>query len=310
MKLKHIQKIMLILGLTLLVYMLFKLNLSQLDSSYFNFDIKLMLSILGLIIFQLIIRTIRWQFLLRAINIKIKFIKTHILTASSIAMSIFTPAQSGDLMKVEFLKSKYKIPRRNSLSTVILEKSQDITINFILFFIFLIYGGKKLLQLNYPLIIIISLLSIIMGIIILIYLEKKFNAIKVILNSLKDLIKEPKNMIFTLTISIIYWTSIAFTWVLLAKLIHIKVSFISMVFLMSCVSIVMVISLIPGAIGTMEASSAVLISLLTKITPTQAILFGLLIRLETIVIFLISYAHIFFLRGQKAFKKPLETVNS
>lgn len=310
MKLKHIQRIMLFLGLILLIYMLFRINLSQLNISSFNLDIKLIFSILGLMLFQILARTIRWQYSLRAINIKIKFIKTYILSASSIAMAIFSPAQSGDLMKIEFLKSKYKIPRRNSLSTVILEKSQDIAINFIIFFIFLLYGGKKLLQLNYSLIIIVSLLSIIMGVIILIYLGKRFEAVRIILDSLKSLIKEPRTMIFTSMISIIYWASVAFTWVLLAKLIHIDISFITMVFIMSCVTIVMVISLIPGAIGAMEASSAVLISLLAKITPIQAILFGLLIRLETIIMFLIGYIHIFFLRrSQKAFKKPSETVN-
>ena len=309
MKIKNIQIISLVVGLLLFIYVLSKIDLSKISIHSLNLDFNNIATILLLTLALFIIRTIRWRTILTAANIRLSFIDAHLLAASSMGLSIFTPAQSGDVLKIEFLKSKYGIQRRKSFSTLVLEKIQDLSFLSLASIIFLVYKGKEILQLNYAILITVVILVLIALFVIILTLHRKFEVIKTLLLSFKGLIKRLDILIISFIFTLAYWLVCSWIWVLLARIVNIEITLTMMLLVMSATNLFGVLTLIPGAIGAMEVSSALLIALSTGYPLSRTILVGLMARLEDVLIFIVGYFHLFFIKKTENLNKAKSTLS-
>ncbi len=75
-----------------------------------------------------LLRTLRWSVLLGAARERIAFKELYLSTAVSLGLAIVTPLQSGEAGKVEWLKSRGKLDRKTGYSAYALERLLDIAV--------------------------------------------------------------------------------------------------------------------------------------------------------------------------------------
>ena len=90
-----------------------------------NFKIIFVPIILSLVSLNWVVRFYRWHLLLRNSNIEVPIKNNFIIYLASLSLSI-TPGQIGEVIKSEFLKKQFKIPRSKTLPIIFIEKFYDL----------------------------------------------------------------------------------------------------------------------------------------------------------------------------------------
>ena len=119
-------KIVLTISLVFLFYIAIILfsDISKISEEIFQIDPITIIIILAIEIISLIIRSIRQWKLFDTIGIKLKF--TENLKLYFAGMSMFaTPGGAGILIKSQYLKNKFDIPRSKSSPAMLIERYQD-----------------------------------------------------------------------------------------------------------------------------------------------------------------------------------------
>ena len=72
------------------------------------------------------VRTLRWGLLLRGMQLKVPFVDLYLCSAVAFSVTVFTPFQSGELLKVELLKKHGYAGRLQGYSALLLERVVDL----------------------------------------------------------------------------------------------------------------------------------------------------------------------------------------
>jgi hypothetical protein len=72
------------------------------------------------------VRTMRWAVILKNMNIKIPFIDLYLFSSVTLSLTIFTPLQSGEMLKVELLKKYGLIDRFPGYTSFFIERIADL----------------------------------------------------------------------------------------------------------------------------------------------------------------------------------------
>src|SRR4030042_1718248 len=99
---------------------------------------------LSLWVVDSILRTLRWQVLLRRIAIKIPFAKAWNINVASMFVSNLTPAKSGDPIRSIFLKRAEKHSFSSSLSSIFVERVMDVVFLMFVALVSLIFFSTAL----------------------------------------------------------------------------------------------------------------------------------------------------------------------
>ncbi|MBN1645269.1 flippase-like domain-containing protein [Candidatus Woesearchaeota archaeon] len=301
MNLNKLRYVVLFIGLAIIGYILWQIDYGmirqiKIDWSFFKF---LLLFLIILMIF--IVRTWRWQLFLKSINVCLKFIPTLLLVAPSMAFALFSPAQSGDLIKIEFLKKKFGVPRKESFSTVAMEKILDLGFLFTFFVIGISHISIAFLKIDIMYILAFIIISILLGISLIWLLRNRSNLIRITLMNFKLIFKSPVNFLLGIFMTILYWGFLAWAWLLVAKILNIPLTFVFTIEILSILSVIGLITLIPGGLGVVEISAIIILSNILNINSNIAAVYSIFMRLYTVFIAIIGYLP-FLLDIQKVFK--------
>jgi len=248
-----------------------------------------------------VLRAWRWIYYLKAVKINLRFTDSYLLCAPSLAFSLFTPGQLGDFIKIEFLKRYFKIKRRDSISTKIIEKFLDFIVILFFFAISFAAAVAVVLELSLARIILFSALGIILIVILVIILNKYSKFCKKALVQLWMLVKSPRLVALGLGVTVLNWLALGLAWVLLGKLVGVNLSLLAATGLLCTTTIISVLSFVPGALGVLEFSLVFLLQKFLSVPEPNALLFAIVLRLYLIFIFLIGYFHTFWLKEKHAF---------
>ncbi|MCD6398930.1 MAG: flippase-like domain-containing protein [Candidatus Aenigmarchaeota archaeon] len=99
--------------------------------------------------FDSLLRTLRWQILLKKINISIPFLDAWQIMIASMFISNLSPAKTGDPVRSLILKKTNKKSFSKSLPSIIIERISDIIILIIICFIGLLFVSSTIPQISY-----------------------------------------------------------------------------------------------------------------------------------------------------------------
>ena len=227
--------------------------------------------------------------MLKNSNIHVPIKNNFIIYLASLSLSI-TPGQIGELIKSEFLKKQFKIPRSKTLPIIFIEKFYDLMGVLIASIIGVWYfeGGSYLISIGIVLLVLIFVLilsrSIFEKVLLLIckikffskYQKNFLESYNVLRNSLKT-----KIGLKSVILSFIFWViqGIAVYFILLALGIN-ELNFLIATSANAISVLIGALSFVPGGLGVTEASMGGLLSL-QGIEFSFALIAAVIIRIFT-----------------------------
>lgn len=119
----------LIIGLALAAGLYFILGLyadfGRLLKAFEGFSWYLLLPALGLVCINYLIRFVKWEYLLRVIDIRVPLVPSFVIFISGLTMTI-SPAKMGEVLKSFMLKEYRAVPISRSSPVVVAERASDV----------------------------------------------------------------------------------------------------------------------------------------------------------------------------------------
>lgn len=133
--------ISLLFGIILFIWVLKFVDWSEIKKSFLIFTVWQGLVIFILTVLILILRNWVWQEILKEKNIKISFFELLKIYLASFSLRFLAPVffVSDEIFQTLALKEKYSLPISQGASATILERTIEITINFLLVFLGILF---------------------------------------------------------------------------------------------------------------------------------------------------------------------------
>ena len=253
------------IGIIIFVLILvFKIDFNKIHQLV-KFDFSYLFSALIIIVLSSIIRPLRWQYILKKINIAYSFKKVFQLYYIGVLFGNITPGKLGEFGRTAYLK-KDNHPINESLISILIDKAADAILLLIIGFLGIIYL-RRILSIN----IVVTSIIIISGIIFLtIIIKTRLYRVLIpknwqiyILNLFKGLkFYKTKNYLFILFLTFIHWFFHYLILYLLA--LSVGITNLSLFYFAISIAIAELITLLPISIlgiGTRDISLLFLFSL-------------------------------------------------
>lgn len=246
----------LITGVLCSNYLIFKFSWSEVAQIFFRINYPLLIAASMAPIGLWMTRSLRWYILLKNSGEQVALGKIYLCNSAVQAVSMVTPASSGELFKVIMLKKAGLESGVTGLGTFAIERAIDFSTVAILGLSSLFFlDNAELLSGcaagNMPLLFaaVILLMTIVMGLLIkarsIISLQKMYSFVRRTGGSL------PK-VVFIVVLSFLSWGIMLSGWYFSLLSINVDVGIVNTFFLMLVVSIAGIISLIPASLGVAE----------------------------------------------------------
>ena len=201
-----------------------------------------------------LLRSIRWLLLLRLLGSEISLSNAYFSSAVSLGLSLLTPFQSGEALKVELLKRSGLVERGTGYGAFASERVMDLAVVFGLGALALVMHLQSVEIARSLVVWLVGLLALmILGVYVMkrILLHWRLEAIRAQLTALSA---RPVQLINLLIITLIAWLVVAAGWYACFRSIGIDVGMWRSVEVTALATIVNILSLIPGAVGISEVS--------------------------------------------------------
>jgi uncharacterized membrane protein YbhN (UPF0104 family) len=222
-------------------------------------DVNLTLLIVGggaSIVAYWILRTLRWHILLRRTDTHVPFLDLYMCTAVSLSFALFTPLQSGEMLKIELLKKYGMIRRLPGYGSFLVERALDLAILLTMACVSLLTIVDILPNRTYAYAILGCLVLVcVAGLIALAKLRLKGRP-QQLMQTMRQCVGNVPTLVMVTAISCVSWASVAFSWQVFLYSGGIHLSLAQAVALMSIVALISILSLIPGGIGVSEVGTS------------------------------------------------------
>lgn len=292
---KQEQKIVIIFILSLLLYLIFVLvgDIKKIQAVILNFRWSIIPFLLILTLSNYLIRSFRFFYYLRSINIHITLLQATQIFLAGLSMTI-TPGKSGEVVKAYLLRKIVRNKFSEIVPVLITERLTDGVA-----MIFLGLGGILLLK-NSIIFFILSSLFVVVFILLIRshkyilkmirFLEKRFPHIKIFeffeifLTNAKKLVSA-KNLLVGVGLAFVAWSFEGMSLFLVFRefsQINIAQGLLTAFFIFSFSSIAGFFVLIPGGIGVAEGSITYFLDTFLPLNLSQSIFITILFRFLTL----------------------------
>ena len=251
------------------------------------------------ILIYFLIRSLRWSVLLRVLGHRVSIKDIYPAVAVSLAFSIVTPMQSGEMIKVEMLKKRQDLARILGYGTFAMERMLDLFV-VVLFagYGFIFKLGPQLIGLKIqPLLVaLIVLIPLVLLFFLLAFISKdRLNDFK---NQCIQLWQEKRKLTLIILLTLTGWLLVVLGWQISLGCISLDLSFDTSIALTGVVTVISIISFIPGALGVSEVSiSEILNQLGFELSLAQS--GALVLRIFALLYLLIGLLHLLVYRKLK-----------
>lgn len=256
-------------------------------------DLWLILLSVSTILLFFLIRTFRWYVILKNLGVELKFSELYLCSSVALSVAIFTPVQSGEILKIELLKRHGIIKRNVGYSTFLLEKIVDL---FILIFVALC-AIPVLFKSAVDEVVFYSLLASFIALLLIMLLILRFVTFNVkyitFLNEIKNTLNNGSHFLTVILISCLGWTCIVLGWQVMLLALSIDLGFGNTAMLISSITLISIMSFIPGAIGVSEVG---ITEFLLKLNYPEALAqsAAIFIRIYGLLTLFCGVCHLFF----------------
>ncbi len=284
---KNYSKWMRIIGIILFLFILTRLDFHTAFKNLINFKWKWLIVYGILSILMLIFKSLRWRSVLLKQGIDYPMFKVCAINANTSFLGMITPGRLGELSKVVYLQED-EIPFSKSIVSVLIDRAYDLGI-LIIFSVIALFYFADILMVGIKNLFFFIFLFFGVGILIFLFrsniweLLKK--AMKLLLPEAKYslIVKEwyqfkteiikifyptmPRMIFYTILIYCCYYAQIN----IVAHGFNVSVSFIYLSF---CMTLASIVSLLPISIGGLGTREAIFIFLLSRVlvSPENALL--------------------------------------
>ena len=301
-----------LIGILLFAYIISKVDLAQTFKILRKINIPIFLISVVIYILYFIIRVVKWDYLMRQEGIYYKFKDSLTMYFVGLYLGLTTPGRIGDFSKILYMRND-GYSTKKAFITVFLDRISDIFFLFLsgylAMFVFYEYFMKEIYWIS-----IFITLTIIIILIFFINKERSKRFIELVFNFLipknykekfkfsfseffEDLESINKKVLFnTFLITIVSWVLVFICYYFVALSIGIEIPFL---YLVACISISTIVTLLPISISGIGTRDAVIIMLFSfiGISKELAVSFSLIVLFYII---LIAFIGLFCW-----FKKPL-----
>jgi uncharacterized membrane protein YbhN (UPF0104 family) len=236
------------------------------------------------------IRTWRMLAVVKQSNPTITFFDLYWVTAITVSLSILTPGQSGEMLKLELFKRQGLFGRLHGFGSFIVERILDLMVVAGMSLFGLIYGSG--LSKLYPKIEVGTFILFFACVFILIIVWR-INATKLSpwLKKIYDGSGSPFVWVKMFLLTIASWCLISFGWQVTLSMIDIHLSLPQTLWLCTSITLVTILSFIPGGMGVSDVLTVqVLLSLGVPNVTAQA--GALILRLYALIVIFSGLGHL------------------
>lgn len=295
---KKIRKILPLVGILILIYVISKVGLDNLVDTFriIKWDYIFLSILVGVLI--VILQAWKWDLIIKRQGINLPFLYILKVQLISVFYGNITPGRIGSFIKVAYLKEKTNKELGKCISSVTLERFYDLFI--VALFAFL--GSIVALEFfsgifwEFLIIFIISLVGLVLSInkrakeffISLAFkflVPKKFkDRTRDAFNSFHDSLLKPSQILMPIIATLIVWIGIYLQIYVVALALSLDVPVIKFMFVSAIGTMVSLIPITVGGIGTTEASLTVLYYKIFQIQPSLALSLVLINRIIGLLI--------------------------
>jgi uncharacterized membrane protein YbhN (UPF0104 family) len=203
-----------------------------------------------------LIRAVRWNLLLKRLNMHFSPVDLYLCTAVSLTISLITPLQSGEALKVELLRKYGGIRRFEGYSTFLVERACDLAVVAAIAFISLLNSLDLLADKNFAYLG-IGALFVGAGIFAAALAKiKPKGMIGEFIACVRECASKPGLLASVLALTLAGWIVVGLTWQVLLYSLGLNLGFRNAMALTSVMTFINILSLVPGALGVAEAGAA------------------------------------------------------
>jgi uncharacterized membrane protein YbhN (UPF0104 family) len=203
-----------------------------------------------------VLRTLRWHVLLRRTDTHVPFLDLYMCTAVSLSFALFTPLQSGEMIKIELLKKYGMIHRAPGYGSFLVERALDLVVLLTIACVSLLTIVDVLPSRIYAYAVLGCLLLVSIAGVIALAKVRLSGRPRQLIETIRLCVGDTPTLIMVTAITCVSWASVAFSWQVFLYCGGIHVSFAQAVALMSIVALISILSLIPGGIGVSEVGTS------------------------------------------------------
>ncbi len=205
-----------------------------------------------------VVRTLRWRVLLRRVGAEIPVGRVYLASAISLGLAIFTPLQAGEAAKVELLQGDGGLQRAGGYGTFLVERVLDFYALVALAVISAVLGMEAL---STGLAVGLAT-AMVVGAMVALFVLRRLKLPGLagqVVTALRDSTSSPAELGFLFALTIVCWLLVSLSWLFTFKAVALDATFVHAVMVCSTLTIVNVLSLVPGAVGISEAAGAELL---------------------------------------------------
>lgn len=205
------------------------------------------------------LRALRWDYLLKQLNISIPLSRLYWYIALSLSLAILTPMQSGEVLKIELLKRHGVLDRLPGYTLLFVERVADLMAITTLSLIAVLLGVIPVIP-QYSLSAILISTTVLLGLFTgLLLLDSVRRAFLSVWSHLRTLLPDIRSYTTLLSLTLLGWIVTALGWQGAIRASGIELDLIRAIVLTASVTLINVLSVVPGAIGVSEFSVALLL---------------------------------------------------
>lgn len=205
------------------------------------------------------LRAWRWQVLLSVVgNETIHVRSLYMSTACSLAFALVTPFQSGEMLKVELLRRQGGLGRFDGYASFAVERFLDLLVVLSLALVGVLLDPRWGLSAGLLGLLMVAMIS---GAAAVLWWSRQSKVLSHRLNALRSrfalISAQPGRLLFAVILTLAAWLVVALGWAWCLACVGIHLPAMQAVTLTTGMTLVNVLSFIPGAVGVSEAGIAV-----------------------------------------------------
>ena len=251
-----------------------------------------------------IVRALRWHLLLRSMGTVIPFAVLYQVSSALIGLSLVTPMQFAEMLKVELLKRAKQIGRDSGYISFVLERVADLLVVFLLMMLTAVMGYQPWLSMEvWRWLLWLSIPGAVLGVFVLWSLRERW-IFATIWRRVAQAIGSWRDLVTLVLMTILGWLIVACGWWCCLYAVGISIHFAKVLAVMSLMSLLMVLSMVPGGVGVAEAGIAALL-IQFGVSATDAQTGAIAVRLFGIMTIVLGGVHyiVWSVVGRKALEK-------
>ena len=203
-----------------------------------------------------LLRTLRWHILLRRTDTRVPLLDLYLCTAVSLSFALFTPLQSGEMLKIELLKKYGMVRRFPGYGSFLVERALDLVALLTMACVSLLTIVDVLPNRTYAYGILGCLILVCVVGLVALAKVRLTGRPQQLMATMRQCVGNIPTLVGVAAITCVSWASVAFSWQVFLYSGGIHVSFAQAVALMSIVALISILSLIPGGIGVSEIGTS------------------------------------------------------